>query len=158
MAFLSIIRRWHKREQVPIREISRRLGVSRNTIRKYLRSELIEPKFQIPNRPSKLDPYAEKLSAWLRREENRSRVDELAQQGAPARGTTYRPRNFVGEISGRCHNSEASSTSLVMLAQGETQGRAHVVSCHCRRIAAHRLAGFQLDCSGCSPPVDFGND
>jgi 4-hydroxyacetophenone monooxygenase len=29
MAFLSIIRRWHKREQVPIREISRRLGVSR---------------------------------------------------------------------------------------------------------------------------------
>ncbi len=26
MAFLSIIRRWHKRDQVPIREISRRLG------------------------------------------------------------------------------------------------------------------------------------
>ena len=73
MAFLSIIRRWHKREHVPIREISRRLGVSRNTIRKYLRSELVEPKFQIPDRPSKLDPYAEKLSAWLRREENRSR-------------------------------------------------------------------------------------
>src|ERR1700759_5138761 len=73
MAFLSIIRRWHKREHVPIREISRRLGASRNTIRKYLRSELVEPKFQIPDRPSKLDPYAEKLSAWLRREENRSR-------------------------------------------------------------------------------------
>ena len=36
MAFLSIIRRWHKREHVPIREISRRTGVSRNTIRKYL--------------------------------------------------------------------------------------------------------------------------
>jgi transposase len=73
MAFLSIIRRWHKREHVPIREISRRLGVSRNTIRKYLRSEQIEPKFQIPDRPSKVDPYAEKLSAWLRREENRPR-------------------------------------------------------------------------------------
>ena len=70
MAFLSIIRRWHKREHVPIREISRRLGVSRNTIRKYLRSEQIEPKFQIPDRPSKLDPFAEKLSAWLRREES----------------------------------------------------------------------------------------
>jgi transposase len=73
MAFLSIIRRWHKREHVPIREISRRLGVSRNTIRKYLRSEQIEPKFQIPDRPSKLDPFAEKLSAWLRREESRPR-------------------------------------------------------------------------------------
>ena len=58
MAFLSIIRRWHKREHVPTREISGRLSVSRNTIRKYLRSELIEPKFQIPDRPSKLDPYA----------------------------------------------------------------------------------------------------
>ncbi len=35
MAFLSIIRRWHKREHVPIREISRRLGVSRNIICKW---------------------------------------------------------------------------------------------------------------------------
>lgn len=73
MAFLSIIRRWHKRDQVPIREISRRTGVSRNTVRKYLRSDVIEPKFQVPDRPSKLDPYAEKLSAWLRREAGRPR-------------------------------------------------------------------------------------
>ena len=73
MAFLSIIRRWYKREHVPIREISRRLGVSRNTIRKYLRSDQIEPKFQVPDRPSRLDPYAEKLAAWLRREGNRPR-------------------------------------------------------------------------------------
>jgi transposase len=47
MAFLSIIRRWHKRDHVPIREISRRTGVSRNTVRKYLRSGVIEPKFQV---------------------------------------------------------------------------------------------------------------
>src|SRR6201996_3718899 len=73
MAFLSIIRRWHKRDHVPIREISRRTGVSRNTIRKYLRSDVIEPRFQVPDRPSKLDPYAEKLSAWLRREASRPR-------------------------------------------------------------------------------------
>jgi transcriptional regulator with XRE-family HTH domain len=55
MVFLSMIRRWHKRDHVPIREISRRTGVSRNTIRKYLRSELIEPKVRVPDRPSKLD-------------------------------------------------------------------------------------------------------
>ena len=73
MAFLSIIRRWHKREHVPIREISRRFGVSRNTIRKYLRSDQIEPKFQVPDRPSNLDPYAEKLGAWLRRGASRPR-------------------------------------------------------------------------------------
>jgi transposase len=63
----------YKREHVPIREISRRLGMSRNTIRKYLRSDLVEPKFQVPDRPSKLDPYAEKLAAWLRREASRPR-------------------------------------------------------------------------------------
>ena len=73
MAFLSIIRRWHLREHVPIREISRRTGVSRNTIRKYLRSDTVEPKFQVPDRPSKLDAYSEQLTAWLRREAGRPR-------------------------------------------------------------------------------------
>jgi hypothetical protein len=63
MAFLGIICRWHKRERVPIRETSRRIGLSWNTIRKYLRSELIEPKSQISDRPSKLNRCAEKLSA-----------------------------------------------------------------------------------------------
>src|SRR6476646_8228813 len=57
MAFLSIIRRWHKRDHVPIREISRHTGVSRNTVRKYLRSDVIEPKFQVPDRPSKHSPF-----------------------------------------------------------------------------------------------------
>ena len=45
MALLSVIRRWHFREGVPIREIERRTGLSRNTIRKYLRSDTVEPKF-----------------------------------------------------------------------------------------------------------------
>jgi hypothetical protein len=38
MALLSVIRRWHFREGMPIREIERRTGLSRNTIRKYLRA------------------------------------------------------------------------------------------------------------------------
>ena len=37
MALLSVIRRWHFREGMPIREIERRTGLSRNTIRRYLR-------------------------------------------------------------------------------------------------------------------------
>lgn len=73
MAFLSIIRRWHLREHVPIREISRRMGVSRNTVRKYLRAGTVEPKFKVPDRPSKLDPFSEQLTAWLKREAGRSR-------------------------------------------------------------------------------------
>ena len=73
MALLSVIRRWHFREGMPIREIERRTGLSRNTIRKYLRSGAVEPKFKIPVRPSKLDAYAEKLSGWLRVEVGKSR-------------------------------------------------------------------------------------
>ena len=36
MALVSVIRRWHLREGMPIREIARRTGLSRNTVRKYL--------------------------------------------------------------------------------------------------------------------------
>jgi transposase len=73
MALLSVIRRWHFREGMPIREIERRTGLSRNTIRKYLRAGAVEPKFKVPDRPSNLDPFAEKLAAWLRVEAGKSR-------------------------------------------------------------------------------------
>jgi transposase len=73
MALLSVIRRWHFRDEMPIREIERRTGLSRNTIRKYLRAGTVEPKFKVPARPSKLDPFAEKLSGWLRTEGGKSR-------------------------------------------------------------------------------------
>ena len=73
MALLSVIRRWHFREGMPIREIERRTGLSRNTIRKYLRAGAVEPKFKAPDRPSNLDAFAEKLAAWLRVEVAKSR-------------------------------------------------------------------------------------
>jgi transposase len=60
---------------MPIREISRRTGLSRNTIRKYLRADIVEPSFRTPTRPSKLDPFAEKLSGWLITEQRKSRKD-----------------------------------------------------------------------------------
>jgi transposase len=73
MALLSVIRRWHFREGMPIREIERRTGLSRNTIRKYLRAGTVEPKFKVPDRPSKLDAFAEKVTGWLRAEAGKSR-------------------------------------------------------------------------------------
>jgi transposase len=75
MGFLSVIRRWALRDKMPIREIARRTGLSRNTIKKYLRAGIVEPRFQTPSRPSKLDPYAEKLSGWLVTEQRKSRKD-----------------------------------------------------------------------------------
>ncbi len=73
MELLSVIRRWHYRDHFSIREIARRTGLSRNTVRRYLRSDSEEPKFNLPDRPSKLDPYADKLSHMLRQEAGKSR-------------------------------------------------------------------------------------
>jgi transposase len=68
-----MIRRWHGRERLSIREIARRTGLSRNTIRKYLASGELEPKYPPRQSASKLDPYAEMLASWLAREAKRSR-------------------------------------------------------------------------------------
>jgi transposase len=73
MELLSVIRRWALRDQLSIREIARRTGLSRNTVRKYLRGDLVEPAFKLPERPSKLDAFAAKLSAWLKLESGKSR-------------------------------------------------------------------------------------
>ena len=54
-------------------EIERRTGLSRNTIRKYLRADTVVPQFKVPDRSSKLDPFAEKLTGWLQIEAGKSR-------------------------------------------------------------------------------------
>lgn len=73
VALLSVIRRWHHRDGMPIREIARRTGLSRNTVRKYLSSNIVEP--QYPNRcsSSKLGDYEQTLTSWLFREAKRHR-------------------------------------------------------------------------------------
>ena len=73
IALLSVIRRWHFRQHIPTREIEQRTGLSRNTIRKYLRTDAMEPKIKLPGRLSNLDPFAEKLTGWLRQEAGKSR-------------------------------------------------------------------------------------
>jgi len=73
VALLSIIRRWHLRDQVSMREIAKRLGISRNTVRKYLRAETVEPNYAPRKSPSALDDYTFKLTAWLKAEANKPR-------------------------------------------------------------------------------------
>jgi hypothetical protein len=73
MELLNVIRRMSLRLKLPIREIARRTGVSRNTVKRHLKADTIEPKFAIPDRPSKLDPFAEKLAGWLKSEAGKSR-------------------------------------------------------------------------------------
>lgn len=73
MGLLNVIRHLALREKLAIREIARRTGLSRNTIMKHLNTGTIEPKFSIPERPSKLDPFADKLAGWLTTEASKSR-------------------------------------------------------------------------------------
>ncbi len=97
MAFLCVIRRWALRDQLSIREISRRNGLSRSearrhrsegrpsrrhrfepdgrrrAIRKNLWAGTADPQVQVPERPSKLDPCADKLAAWLTSEAGKPR-------------------------------------------------------------------------------------
>ena len=68
-----MIRRRALPDELSIRGIARRTGLSRNTIRKYLRTGTVEPSFRVPERPSKLEPFADKLSAWLKTQAGKSR-------------------------------------------------------------------------------------
>jgi hypothetical protein len=52
---------------VSIKELMRRTGLARNTIRAALRSEQ-PPAFRVPERPSKLDPFKEEIHGLLRRD------------------------------------------------------------------------------------------
>ncbi|WP_310619323.1 IS21 family transposase [Flexibacterium corallicola] len=47
METVAKIRRWVLVDGVSIREVSRRTGISRNTIRKYLRNDIVEPKYNL---------------------------------------------------------------------------------------------------------------
>ncbi len=54
---------------MPIREIERRTGLSRKTVRKYLRAGAMEPMFKVPDRSNNLDPCV----AILRKSKSRER-------------------------------------------------------------------------------------
>ena len=102
MATLSVIRRWALREQMSIREIARRTGLSRNTVKKYLRAGDEEPRYAKRTSSSKLDPYAEKLATWLAIEATKSRKQRrnLRQIHTPnlkrRTPSTYPPREAFG--------------------------------------------------------------
>ena len=64
MGMLAEIRRMHLRDGLSIREISRRTGLSRNTVRQWLRQEgVTEPKYPERQETSVVDAWAEPLEA-----------------------------------------------------------------------------------------------
>jgi transposase len=61
------IRRWHRIDKLSISQIARRLGASRNTVKKYLKSNVITPKYAPrPKRFPVMGPWAARLLELLR--------------------------------------------------------------------------------------------
>jgi len=72
VGMLAKIRRMHIRDGVPLREIARRTGLSRNTIRHWLRQvDVTEPKYPEKQVKSIVDPWADQLRQWLQADSHR---------------------------------------------------------------------------------------
>lgn len=95
MSTLSKLRRLVLRQDVSVREASRRLGISRNTATKWLKDgQMAEPRYpQRVSGPSILDPYKEQLSQWLKADSHRSKRD---RRGIKAMFEALRAQGYSG--------------------------------------------------------------
>ena len=80
------IRRLHRAEKQSIKEIVRRLGVSRNTVRAVVRADS-PPEFKRVPRPSAVDPFAEEIRRLLA-EHPRMPTTVIAERIGWVRGMT----------------------------------------------------------------------
>ena len=98
MALLSVIRRWHFREKLSIREISRRTKLSRNTISKYLNCGVTKPRYPKRHSPSQAC-HADLHSA--RGPQSLQRPGQL-RQSSGQRAPVRRARGGSGRRPGDC--------------------------------------------------------
>lgn len=72
VGILAKIRRMHFRDGMSLREVAKRTGLSRNTIRRWLRQpDITEPQYPQRKSPSKVDAWAELLVTWLKADRHR---------------------------------------------------------------------------------------
>ena len=75
------IRRWHRVDKLSISKIARRLSASRNTIAKYLDSEVTKPKYKTrAKRAPVMGAWVEKLEAMLAEDAERTRKEQRTAQ------------------------------------------------------------------------------
>ena len=73
METIGKIRRWHRVEKLNISQIARRLGASRNTIKKYLKSEVTRPRYKKrEKRYPVIGPWASRLALLLAQDQAKS--------------------------------------------------------------------------------------
>lgn len=103
METIGKIRRWHRIERLSIRQIARRLGASRNTIKKYLKSEVTRPRYKKrEKRFPVIGPWTSRLALLLTQDYGKSArerrtgqrlFDALAEEGY--RGSYLTVQRFV---------------------------------------------------------------
>lgn len=74
VGMLAKIRRMHRRDGLSLRDIARRTGLSRNTIRDWLRqADIVEPRYPKRAVKSVVDPWAEQLTSRLNADRHRAK-------------------------------------------------------------------------------------
>jgi transposase len=140
------LRREHFVRRVPIKELARRYGIDRNTVRRALRSDQ-PPRYRRPRRPSKLEPFKEEIHALLRRdpgltgvrvreligplgfEGSKTIVDDYLREVRPlfARTRTYQRTIYrPGEI---CQFDLWEPSDVVPVGHGQSRRAWVVVAC-----------------------------
>jgi transcriptional regulator with XRE-family HTH domain len=115
------LRREHFVRGVAIKELARRYGVDRNTVRRALRSDE-PPRYHRPAAASKLDPFKEEIHELLRRDPGlsgvrvRELIEPLGYRGGKTIVDDYRGRSARCLSAGECfsarHIARGRSASL----------------------------------------------
>lgn len=92
-----VIQRKHQRAGLAVREIALRTGLSRNTVKKHLASNVVEPTHPKLEQASQLDDYKQTLTDWLFREASRSTVF----------GDTKMTTALSGLVNFKCNSTNA---------------------------------------------------
>jgi transposase len=81
VGMLATIRRLHFRDKLSVRAIAKRTGLSRNTVRTWLRQPAVtQPAYPKRVTASILDPWKEQLASWLRADSHRSKRERRTAQ------------------------------------------------------------------------------
>lgn len=100
MGILAKIRRMHIRDGLSLREIARQTGLSRNTLRRWLRqAEVVEPKYPARKNKSVLDPWADQLRQWLQTDSHRTKRE---RRSALALYQAIRAQGYPGSYNRVC--------------------------------------------------------
>ena len=100
MGMLAKIRRMHLRERLSIREIARKTGLARNTVREWLRQpQLVEAVYPKRAVITKLDAYADTLSGWLKANQHRGKRERRTAHSMYQELTALGYRGGYGRVA-----------------------------------------------------------